>query len=80
MVLHDQKQSSDWYWSHIEGMYICMDKFSSIARKDIYLDPLLFPDIYDLHTIVEEPASNGPVAVVPSRPVEYICSDECLDK
>ncbi len=77
--MYGQRQSYDWYWSYVEGRYKCIDKFSS--KADLYQYPLIFPDIYDLPAIVEEPASNGcgtASCVVATN--EYICSGDCLDE
>ena len=38
---------------YIEGKYIMCDKFSSTCKQDLYLYPVLFPDMYDLYAIHE---------------------------
>ena len=70
--------SKDWYWSYTEGIYKRIDKFSSIERRDLYLYPLIFPDVYDLYPIVEDPVSNGTASCVVEND-EYIRSGDCLD-
>ncbi len=84
-VFHDQWQSTDWYWSYREGMYVCIDKFSCIDRKDIYLYPLIFEETDWLYPIVEDPASDGslPVSacnVLITSSDEYLRSEQCSDK
>ncbi len=82
-VFYDQRQSSDWYWSYKEDMYVRIDKFSCIDRSDIYLYPLIFQEFDELYPIVEDPASNGGSTannVLISSSDEYLRSEQCSDE
>ncbi len=54
------------------------DKFSSTCKHDLYLYPLLFPDMYDLYPI-HEGGDCGVKTFIDSSD-DYIRSEQCSDE
>ena len=82
-----QKTPKDfWYWSYKEDTYLKLDKFSSTCKCNLYLYPLLRPDIYDLFPIHENGYQEQSNMDVPPHGIhidksdDYIRSEDCQDE